>query len=91
MTTPGPLSDRSAIVTGAARGIGRAIAVRLAADGLAVSLCDLPAMAAELDAVTTTIRADGGVARTRSRSTSPTRLRWSPPSLPTWSAPVAST
>lgn len=33
---------RSAIVTGAARGIGRAIAVRLARDGLAVTVTDLP-------------------------------------------------
>jgi meso-butanediol dehydrogenase/(S,S)-butanediol dehydrogenase/diacetyl reductase len=34
--------NRSAFVTGAARGIGRAIAVRLAADGLAVTVADLP-------------------------------------------------
>lgn len=54
---------RSAMVTGAARGIGRAIATRLAADGLMVSLCDLPAMAAELDAATTTIRRSGGTAQ----------------------------
>jgi meso-butanediol dehydrogenase/(S,S)-butanediol dehydrogenase/diacetyl reductase len=62
MTTIVPRPDRSAVVTGAARGIGRAIAVRLAADGLAVSLCDLPAMGVELDAVTTEIRAHGGTA-----------------------------
>jgi meso-butanediol dehydrogenase / (S,S)-butanediol dehydrogenase / diacetyl reductase len=54
---------RSAMVTGAARGIGRAIATRLAADGLAVSLGDLPAMEAELDAVSTAIRAQGGTAQ----------------------------
>jgi meso-butanediol dehydrogenase / (S,S)-butanediol dehydrogenase / diacetyl reductase len=39
------MPQRSAIVTGAARGIGRAVAVRLAADGLAVSVADLPGTA----------------------------------------------
>src|SRR4051794_1208372 len=37
--------QRSALVTGAARGIGRAIAERLRADGLAVTIADLPSSA----------------------------------------------
>ncbi|WP_030483955.1 acetoin reductase [Nocardioides aequoreus] len=37
-------------VTGAARGIGRSIALRLAADGHDVAVSDLPSMRAELDA-----------------------------------------
>jgi meso-butanediol dehydrogenase / (S,S)-butanediol dehydrogenase / diacetyl reductase len=50
------MERRSALVTGAARGIGRAIAARLIADGLAVSVADLPGpaldqTAAELGAV----------------------------------------
>ena len=44
-------TTRSAVVTGAAGGIGRAIALRLAADGLAVSALDLPSARAALDAV----------------------------------------
>jgi meso-butanediol dehydrogenase/(S,S)-butanediol dehydrogenase/diacetyl reductase len=39
------------MVTGAARGIGRAIAERLAADGLAVSVADLPSAKEQVDTV----------------------------------------
>jgi meso-butanediol dehydrogenase/(S,S)-butanediol dehydrogenase/diacetyl reductase len=42
------MAERSALITGAARGIGRAIAGRLIRDGLAVTVADLPG--AQLDA-----------------------------------------
>jgi meso-butanediol dehydrogenase/(S,S)-butanediol dehydrogenase/diacetyl reductase len=58
-TTP----DRSAIVTGAARGIGRAISLRLAQDGFAVTVTDLKsAQDAALEVVDDIARA-GGSAR----------------------------
>ena len=40
--------SRSAFVTGAARGIGKAIAERLVADGFGVSLADLPSLKTSL-------------------------------------------
>jgi 3-oxoacyl-[acyl-carrier protein] reductase len=51
---------RVGIVTGAARGIGAAIAERLAADGLAVCVADLDGAAAERQ--TERIATQGGVA-----------------------------
>jgi NAD(P)-dependent dehydrogenase (short-subunit alcohol dehydrogenase family) len=46
----GRLQDRTAIVTGGARGIGRAIVERLAAEGARVTFCDLAAAAGEATA-----------------------------------------
>jgi len=54
------LLDKVAIVTGAANGIGRACATRLAADGAAVALGDIDAVAGE--AAAAEIRAAGGKA-----------------------------
>ena len=60
------LAGKVAIITGAAQGLGRAIALRYAEEGCALSLCDLnlegvdatAAMAAELGVATATFRTD---------------------------------
>ncbi|KZT19762.1 NAD(P)-binding protein [Neolentinus lepideus HHB14362 ss-1] len=51
---------RIAIVTGAAQGIGRAIALRLARDGLTVAISDLPSKRGTLEDVAKDIHALGG-------------------------------
>ncbi len=56
----GRLAGQSALVTGAGRGFGRSIALRLAADGAAVTL--VSRSAGELEAVAEEIRATGGKA-----------------------------
>ncbi|TRM58481.1 hypothetical protein BD626DRAFT_511220 [Schizophyllum amplum] len=58
------LSRRVAIVTGAAQGLGKAIALRLARDGLSIGLNDLPTKQDALDDVAQTITKNGGRAAT---------------------------
>ncbi len=54
-----PNTKRSAIVTGGARGIGRAIALRLAEDGLNVSIADLPSAQEALNETVRAVEATG--------------------------------
>jgi len=57
-----PEGPRVAVVTGAARGIGAAIAQRLGRDGLHVVVADLPSMQEGVAATVEAITAAGGVA-----------------------------
>src|SRR5262249_17170268 len=61
VTHPKPLAGRVALVTGAGRNIGRAIALALAGDGAAV-VVNARANAGEADAVVAAIEAQGGKA-----------------------------
>jgi meso-butanediol dehydrogenase / (S,S)-butanediol dehydrogenase / diacetyl reductase len=54
---------RTAIVTGAGQGIGQGIAQRLARDGLAVTVADLPSSIANAEATVSEIKRVGGMAR----------------------------
>ena len=79
MPKPKPLATRIALVTGAASGIGKAIATRLAAEGACVVVADL-----DLDKAAGRRGRDRRTATWRSgwRPTSPTRRRCRPRSTP---------
>lgn len=62
VTESGAAAGRVAVVTGAAGGIGRAVALRLADDGLRVAVSDLPAARRRLDQLAREIGARGGTA-----------------------------
>lgn len=50
---------RVAVITGSAQGIGREIALRLAADGLDIALNDIPRQTEKLEALVEEIKAKG--------------------------------
>jgi NAD(P)-dependent dehydrogenase (short-subunit alcohol dehydrogenase family) len=58
MSSP-PITTRVAIVTGGAQGIGRAIALQLATDGLDVAVDDIPSESQRLEEVVNEIKMMG--------------------------------
>ncbi|KAM5541266.1 hypothetical protein V8D89_005195 [Ganoderma adspersum] len=60
MSAPNPTAKRVAIITGAAEGIGRSIALRLAKDGLDLGLFDLPRAKDRLEDLAEQVRKEHG-------------------------------
>lgn len=58
-------TTRIAIVTGAAKGIGRAISLRLASDGLHIVAGDLPERVKELESLVAEINSKGSKGKTQ--------------------------
>jgi NAD(P)-dependent dehydrogenase (short-subunit alcohol dehydrogenase family) len=56
----GKTAKGSAVITGAAQGIGRAIAIQLARDGYAILVNDIPSKQAALDGLVGELRDAGG-------------------------------
>ncbi|KZV71250.1 NAD(P)-binding protein [Peniophora sp. CONT] len=59
MSAQAPAGHRVAIVTGSAQGIGRAIALRLAANGYDVAVNDLPTRLADLEEIVREVKGHG--------------------------------
>ena len=60
MNTPTSATKRVAVVTGAAEGIGRGIALRLAKDGFDLGLFDLPRAKDRLEDLVNTLKKEHG-------------------------------
>ncbi|HJM52638.1 MAG TPA: SDR family oxidoreductase [Dehalococcoidia bacterium] len=61
-TAPFRLDGKNALVTGAAQGIGRAVALALASAGATVSVTDVPSKESQIVSVCEEVRARGGTA-----------------------------